>query len=138
MRYSTRENVHVDRIASAWLIKRFVDREAEFEFVAEGTAIPGTVPFDVPGADLGHYGAHCTFETILEKYDLRETGLSEIASIIHGADILPDVDTTLESPGMDLAFRAIRLASSDDHEALELGFRFMDGLLLAVCERGLR
>jgi len=138
MRYSTRENVHVDRIASAWLIKRFVDPDAEFVFTTEATAISGAVPFDIPGADLGHHGSHCTFETIIERYALNENGLPELAAIIHGADILPDSDTTLESPGIDLAFRAIRISCNNDLEALEFGFRFMDGLLRAIQERGLR
>ncbi len=92
----------------------------------------------MPGADLGHHGTRCTFETIIEKYGLREQGLAELAAIIHGADILPDIDTTLESIGIDLAFRAIRLANASDQEAFQFGFRFMDGLLLAVQARGLR
>ena len=138
MVYSTRANIHVDRIASAWLIKRFVDKGAEFEFTSEAETRSGTIPFDMAGVELGHHGSDCTFETIIKGNNLREPGLPDLAAIIHGADILPDADTTLESAGIDLAFRAIRLACADDHEALELGFRFMDGLLLAVQERGLR
>lgn len=134
-RYYTRTNVHVDRIATAWLIKRFVDQAAEFAFVENLEQVSGAIPFDMPGAELGHQGDDCSFETVLKTNRLSEPGLEELARIIHGADILSDLDVTLESAGIDLAFRAVRLSSASDEDALTFGFQLLDGLLLAIQER---
>ena len=133
--YYTRKNVHVDRIATAWLIKRYIDREAVFAFVENLEQVPGAIPFDMPGAKLGHQGDDCSFETVLKTNHLSEPGLDELAQIIHGADILSDLDVTLESAGIDLAFRAVRISSANDKAALDFGFQLLDGLLLAIRER---
>ncbi len=136
MRYCTRKNVHVDRIASAWLIKRFVDHEASFEFVDGQVPAHGAIAFDMHGVELGHHGDDCTFETLVKRFAISDPVISRLAKIIHGADIVTDADLTLESAGIDLAFRAIRAACESDDEALDLGFRFMDGLIVALKEGG--
>jgi hypothetical protein len=137
MRYCTRANVHVDRCASAWLIKRFLDPAADFVFVGEGDAPPeGTVPFDMYAAEWGHHGNHCTFETIAALHGLtqKDPALAQIARIIHGADITADADETLESAGVDLVFRGLRLVSASDEETLERGYVLMDALYAALQE----
>ena len=86
-RWVTRPRPHVDRIASAWLIKRFVDPEAAFVFAASDQ-IPGdAIPFDMAGVDFGHHGEDCTFETLLRRTGLRDRKLSILAEIVHEADL---------------------------------------------------
>jgi len=135
MRYCTRAFVHVDRCASAWLIKRFLDPAAEFVFVGEGEPpAGGAIPFDMIGAEWGHHGDHCTFETIAELHGLtaRDPALRQVGRIIHGADIIADADETLESAGVDLLFRGLRLVCQSDDEAIEKGYVVMDALYAAV------
>ena len=132
-RYSTRKNVHVDRCASAWLIRRFLDPQAEFVFVDDHTpASADTVPFDMHGVRWGHHGNKCTFEVIAAEGHITDPIVRQIARIIHGADITADADETLESPGIDLLFRGIRLVSASDAEALERGYLVMDALYAAI------
>src|SRR5262245_18673087 len=111
MRYCTRANVHVDRCASAWLIQRFIDPDAEFAFVEGNTPAPDAIPFDMHGVEWGDHGEKCTFEVLLELHCLDDPVLSQIGRIIHGADITADADETLESPGIDLLFHGLRLIS---------------------------
>jgi len=137
MTYATRENVHVDRCASAWLIKRFIDPEAQFVFVSEESVPAGAIPFDMTGVEWGHKGNLCTFEVLLDLHDLQDPTLRQIGEIIHGADIVADFDSTLESPGLDLAFRGLRLVSDSDQQAIERGMILMDALYKAI-EEGYR
>ena len=124
----------MDRCASAWLLKRFVDREAEFVFAEEGDQLPGAVPFDMSGAELGHRRGRCTFEAILAKYKLKDPALVELGRIIRSADLL-DADETLEGPGIDLLFRGLLHLSEDDHKVLALGEPVLDALYAALRER---
>lgn len=134
MRYCTRKNVHIDRCASAWLIKRFLDPNAEFVFVDGQTPLPDTIPFDMHGVAWGHQDNRCTFEVIADLHGLMDNnpGLRQVGNIIHGADILPDADLTLESAGMDTLFRGLRLICATDDEAIEKGYLIMDALYAAV------
>src|SRR2546427_11537515 len=92
MKWITREHVKVDRVACPWLIKKFVDREAEFYFVPAEQVIPeanrlNATPFDVPGVELGHHGKECSFEAILKKYGLTaDPALRLLGKIVNGAD----------------------------------------------------
>jgi hypothetical protein len=132
MQYCTRKDVHVDRCASAWLIKRFIDPKATFVFVAGHTAPPGAIPFDMHGAEWGHHAGKCSFETIAGLHRLSDPAVVQIGRIIHGADITADVDETLESAGVDLLFRGLRLVSASDEETLERGYLIMDALYAAL------
>ena len=134
MRYYTRRRPQVDRCASAWLLKRFVDPEAEFAFVEEGDALPDAVPFDMSGVELGHHRGRCTFEAILAKHKLEDPALVELGRIIRSADLL-DADETLEGPGMDLLFRGLLHLSHDDHKILALADPILDSLYAALQER---
>jgi hypothetical protein len=91
MKWVTRSHVHVDRVACPWLIKRFVDSQAEFLFVPksrieEAVKRDGAIPFDAPGVELGHHEGKCSFEAIIEKYDLTDKALLRLAKIVHAAD----------------------------------------------------
>jgi hypothetical protein len=134
-RWVTRPRPHVDRIASAWLIKRFVDPEAEFVF-APPDQIPGdAIPFDMAGVDFGHQGEDCTFETLLRRTGLRDRKLAILAEIVHEADIKDQKFSREEARGIDLALRALLSAIKDDHEALAHGMTLFDGLYATVGER---
>jgi hypothetical protein len=135
MRYCTRENIHVDRNASAWLIKRFLDPDAEFVFVEGEIPLSDTIPFDMYGVAWGHHGDRCTFETILAIHGLVDPVLQQIGRIIHGADITADADETLESPGIDLLFRGLRMISESDEQALERGYMVMEALYASLKEQ---
>ena len=134
MRYYTRRRPHVDRCASAWLLKRFADPEAEFAFVEEGDQLPGAIPFDMSGAELGHHRGRCTFEAILATHKLKDPALVEMGRIIRSADLL-DAEETLEGPGLDLLFRGLLHLSKDDHEVLGLAEPILDALYAALQER---
>src|SRR5438876_19470 len=101
MKWITRERPKVDRIACPWLIKRFVDPEAEFLYVPADqvkavAAREGATPYDVPDVELGHHGAECSFDAIVKKYHLADPALKELALIVRGADT-NDKDLTPES-----------------------------------------
>jgi hypothetical protein len=135
MRYVTRRRPHVDRCASAWLLKRFVDPKAEFAFVEEGDHLPGVTPFDMSGAELGHHRGRCTFEAILAKHKLKDPALVEMGRIIRSADLL-DADETLEGPGIDVLFRGLLHLTQDDQAVLALAEPVLDALYAALKERG--
>jgi hypothetical protein len=122
MKWVTWEEVGIDRIGSAWLIRRYVDPAAEFFFFPQGAALPtGAEPFDVPGARLSHHHGHSTFHTILDEYDLRDPILRRIARMIDEADTVQEVTVEPAAPGLDLICRGIRRISPDDQTALERG-----------------
>ena len=128
MRWVTRSGPHVDRMASAWLIRRFIDAQAEFFFTTDPDDLPaGAIPFDMRGAELSHRGENCTFETLLERYELTDPALDEIAALVHEADIGDDRYLAPAAPGLDLITRAISLVCDDD-EALRVGMTVFEGL----------
>ncbi len=134
-RWVTRPRPHVDRVASAWLIKRFVDPDAEFVF-APPDQIPGdAIPFDMAGVDFGHHGEDCTFETLLRRTGLRDRKLAVLAEIVHEADLKDQKFAREEARGIDLALRGLLSAIKDDHEALAHGLTLFDGLYATIGER---
>ena len=134
MRYCTRKGVHVDRCASAWLIKRYIDPAAEFVFVERQDPVENTIPFDMHGVEWGHHDNRCSFEVIADLHRIDDPIMGQIGQIIHGADITTDADETLESPGVDLLFRGLRLVSASDEETLERGYIIMDAIYAAIKE----
>jgi hypothetical protein len=134
-RWVTRPRPHVDRIASAWLIKRFVDPEAEFAFAAPDQVPTDAIPFDMAGVDLGHHGDDCTFETLLRRTGLRDRKLAMLAEIVHEADLKDEKFARDEARGLDLALRGLLAAIKDDHEALALGMTLFDGLYATIGDR---
>ena len=128
--FVTREHVHVDRIATAWAILRFVDPEATFEFVPRTRDVSklAGIPFDIRGAELGHRDGRCTFESLLEKYELRDPALKRMAAIIRGADLPHEEGGPVESPGVLAIFDGIRDGSADDQQRIESGVAVCDAL----------
>jgi hypothetical protein len=128
--FITRERIHVDRIATAWAIRRFIDPEATFEFVArtrDVRKLSGTA-FDIRGAELGHRDGRCTFESLLEKYELREPALRRMAAIVRGADLPHEEGAPPESQGVAAIFDGVRDGSATDDERLERGAIVCDAL----------
>ena len=134
MKWVTWQDVAVDRIGCAWLIRKFIDAKSEFIFVPEGsTKLPqGAEPFDIPGAKLSHHGGHCSFYAMLREYKLDDPVLKKIAVIIDEADTVQDVTLEAAAPGLDLICRGVRLASSNDQTALERGALVYDALYAAL------
>jgi hypothetical protein len=124
----TRPRPHVDRIASAWLIKRFIDPEATFMFAGPAEFPPNAIPFDTPGAELSHDGNDCTFETLLKRAGLRDRRLTHLAEIVHEADLRDGKFPRDEARGIDLAIRGFLAAYPDDNEVLAHGLALFEGL----------
>ncbi len=123
MKWITREHVKVDRVACPWLLRRFVDPEAEFHFVRaelveSEAARLGATPFDVAGAELGHHGRECSFEAILKKYGLAsDPALMLLGKIVNGADTDNSLWHQPESAGLSAVAEGFRrLGYSNDHE----------------------
>ena len=124
----TRPRPQVDRLASAWLIKRFIDPEATFLFAAPTEFPPDAIPFDTPGAEFSHHGNDCTFETLLKRAGLRDRRLTHLAEIVHEADLRDGKFPRDEARGIDLAIRGFLAANSDDHDVLTHGLALFEGL----------
>jgi hypothetical protein len=134
MKWVTRKNASVDRIACPWLIKRFIDPEAEFLFVA-APDVPavaereGAVPYDVAGVELGHVDGRCSFESIIVKYGLKDPALDRLALIVHGADVAADLDVTPEAAGLKAIAHGFAIVhGADDHRKIELESPLYDAL----------
>ena len=130
MKWVTWENIGVDRMACGWLIRKFIDPEAEFLFVPMGQKpLPeGAEPFDIPGVRLSHHQGHCTFNTLLTEYQLADPTLRRIARIVDEADVVQEVTLEPSAPGLDLICRGLRLTSDSDQAALERGALIYDAL----------
>ncbi len=136
MRWATRPHCHIDRAACAWLIRRFIDPEAEFLFVDDPIDVPAdATPFDMRGVELSHHGGDCSFETFLRRYQLDDPVLWEIAKIVHEADLEDERYDAPEAPGLDAALRGLSLVV-DDERLLELTGPLFDGLY-ELSRRGL-
>ena len=142
MRFVTRKNAAVDRIACPWLIRRFIDKEAEFIYVdaqdVERVARErDAIPYDVDGAELGHVDGRCSFESILLKYRLDDPALERMAAIVHAADVEADVHATPEGAGLKAIAMGFRRVYGDrDREKLDAEMGMYDALYAWCQERG--
>jgi hypothetical protein len=135
MKWVTREDAKVDRIACPWLIRRFVDKDAEFLYVP-ADEVPtvaqrdGAIPYDVSGVELGHVDGRCSFESIMLKYGLTgNAALVEVAKIVHAADVSTDIETAPEGRGLKaIAHGFSLLFGRDDHKKIELESPMYDAL----------
>ena len=137
MKWVTRAGAMVDRIACPWLIKKFVDSQAEFLFVPaamvkEVAEKEGAISFDAEGVELGHYEEngveHVSFDAIVKKYNLKDPALLELAKIVRGADARVPHDPPPESAGLKATARGFKLLSRDDHDNMARQFQTYDAL----------
>ncbi len=131
MLWVTREHVHVDRVACPWLIKNFVDKDAEFKFVPRDTdpkSITEGIVFDMKGVELGHHGNDCSFDSIMKKYNLLgDKALTKVQHIVNLADTGKEDQNPLAF-ALDVLARGYRLSSQTDHETLEKEFHLYNAL----------
>jgi hypothetical protein len=133
MMWVTREGAKTDRVACPWLIRKFVDPQAEFLFVAKDKVLEvakreGGKSFDCPGADFTHRGGKCSFEVLVEEYGLTDPALALLARIVHGADVAEDVGIVPEAAGLQAVAHGFAAICPDDHRKLELEFPLYDAL----------
>jgi hypothetical protein len=140
MKWITREHVKVDRVACPWLIRKFVDPQAEFLFVPADQVLSvsvreGATPFDVAGVELGHHGQECSFEAILRYHNLMsDPALALLGKIVNGADTENSLWQQPEGPGLEaIADGFRRLGLNDDHEIIEKEAIVYDALF-AYCQ----
>lgn len=132
MRWVTRTHVHIDRVACPWLITRFIDSEAEFLFVAknqiqETSQLEQAIPFDAPNVELGHHGEKCTFESLIDKYELTDKALLRMAKIINAADT-NRLDKDPLAAGLEAIAVGFSIRFPDDKENLPHQFDIYDAL----------
>jgi hypothetical protein len=142
MKWVTRERAKVDRIACPWLIKNFVDKDAEFLFVKPEKVLEvakkeNAIPFDVPGVELGHYiengKEYVSFDAIIKKYGIKDPAILELAKIVRSADA--DIqDPAPEGAGLEAAAEGFRIISKDDYDNMRLQFPLYDALY-AYCKK---
>jgi hypothetical protein len=144
MKWITRERVKVDRVACPWLIKKFVDPDAEFLFVPPERVLAvaeeqGAIPYDVPNVELGHHGKECSFDAIVKKYQLATNpGLVLLAKIVNGAD----TDNTLwnqpEAAGLNAVAEGFRHLGLQDDHAINAAEWIVYDALYAYCQEMVR
>jgi hypothetical protein len=144
VKWVTRRNAKVDRIACPWLIRRFVDPDSVFLYVAAEEVLEvaereGAIPYDVPGVELGHVDGRCSFESIIVKYALDDPGLALLARIVHGADVSADVGIEREAAGLNAIAHGFALVHGDDDQRkIELESPVYDALYAWCRERASR
>jgi hypothetical protein len=128
VKWATRAGCHIDRAACAWLIRRFIDPDAEFVFVADPAEVPeDATPFDMRGVELSHHHGDCSFETFLRRYELNDPILWRIAEGVREADVDDERYEAPEAPGLDMVLRGLSLVRSDD-ELIDVAQVLFDGL----------
>jgi hypothetical protein len=139
MKWVTREHPKTDRIACPWLIRKFIDADAEFLYVPPEDVLAvaervDALSYDAPGARYTHRDGLCSFEVLIEEYGLDDPALARLARIVHGADVAEDRDATPESRGLLAVAEGFALLDLDDHRQLELSLPVYDALY-AWCGR---
>jgi hypothetical protein len=139
MKWITREKAKVDRIACPWLIKKFVDSKPEFLFapadkVLEVAKEKNAIPFDIPNIELGHHGDKCSFDAVIEKYNLKDPALLELAKIVRAADTDAPPELAPESIGLEAIAEGFRQITKDDFDNMSKQFYVYDALY-AYCKR---
>lgn len=140
MKWITREHVKVDRVACPWLIKKFIDREAEFYFVSADKVMSeaqllGATPYDVKDVELGHHGKECSFDAILRKYNLRENpALVLLGKIVNGADTDNSLWNQPEGPGLNAVAEGFRHLGYKDDQNINAAEWIVYDALYAYCQ----
>lgn len=134
MKWVTREHPHTDRIACPWLIKKFIDKDADIVFVSRDEVLPfaereGANSFDAPGAKYTHRDGLCSFEVLVEEFELvSDPALELVAKVVHGADVSEDADATPQSRGLEAIARGFMHLGLSDQEQLKLELPVYDAL----------
>lgn len=129
MKWATRAGVHVDRAACAWLIRRYIDPQPDFVFVTDPSETPSdATSFDMRGAELGHHEDRCSFETMLDHFDLTDPVLEHIGQVVHEADLADDKYDAPAAPGLDMIIRGLTMTRPDDTATLAITNRLFDAL----------
>lgn len=133
MKWVTRAGAKTDRVACPWLVRKFIDPQAEFLFapadqVLEVARREGAKSFDAPGADYTHREGKCSFEVLIEEYGVRDPAVLRLAKIVHGADVTADIHVTPQSAGLKAIAEGFAKICADDHRKLELEFPMYDAL----------
>jgi hypothetical protein len=133
MKWVTREHPRTDRIACPWLIRKFIDPDAEIVYVPKDDVLPyadreGAISFDAPGARYTHRDAMCSFETLIDAYRIDDPAVTVMARVVHGADVAEDADATPQSPGLLAIADGFALLDLDDERQLELELPVYDAL----------
>lgn len=125
----TRRDLHMDRLASAWLIRRFIDSKARFVFAEENRIPRGPIPFDTFGAELSHHGEDCTFETFIKRFQMQsDSALVNIAEMVHDMDLKDEKFGRPEAAGVDLVIQALCTTIPEDARRLNEGMKLFDRL----------
>jgi hypothetical protein len=140
MKWVTREHPRTDRVACPWLIRKFIDPDAEIVYVPRDEVLSyaereGATSFDAPGAAYTHRGGRCTFEVLVEDFSITDPAVALMAKVIHGADVSEDVGTTPESAGLLAIADGFALLDVDDRRQLELELPVYDALYEWAKER---
>ena len=133
MKWVTREHPKTDRIACPWLIRKFIDPQAEIVYVHRDDVLTfaereGATSFDAPGAKYTHRGGGCSFETLVADYQIQDPAIALMARVVHGADVSDDRDVTPESRGLLAIADGFALLGLDDQRQLELELPVYDAL----------
>ena len=137
-RWVTRRNLHIDRLASAWLISQFIDKRPRFYFVDDNETLKGAIPFDMFGAEFTHQGDDCTFETLLKRFGLMDIqGLRDLAEIVHDIDLKDDKFNRLEAAGLNAIINGLSASLRDDRKLLQQSNVIFDGLFALFGKRAL-
>jgi hypothetical protein len=124
----TRPRPEIDRVGSAWLIARFIDRKPKFVFASTADAIPGAIPFDMLDAEFSHHGNYCTFETLTRRFSISDKSLVKIGEMIHDADLDDARFQRIEAVGIDRVLKGWAKEGLSDQEILRRGFECFDAL----------
>ena len=132
MKWITRERPKIDRIACPWLIKNFVDRDAEFIYVPKESVFKraeelNAIPFDIPGAEYSHEGDKCTFDFIIKKHGITDQAVQQLAIIVRGADT-DSFELAPQAAGLWAISAGLSYNYKDDHEQLTIGMKIYDAL----------
>ena len=132
MKWITRERPKIDRIACPWLIRNFVDKDAQFIYTPKETVFEkakelDAIPYDIPGAEYTHYGEECTFDYIIKKHGITDPAVQQLAIIIRGADT-DRFDLAKQSAGLWAISAGLSHNYNDDHEMLAIGMKLYDAL----------
>jgi hypothetical protein len=124
----TRPRPEIDRVGSAWLIARFIDRKPKFAFASTADAIPGAIPFDMLDAEFSHHGNYCTFETLIRRFAISDKSIAKIGEMIHDADLDDARFQRVEAVGIDRVLKGWAKEGLSDQEILRRGFECFDAL----------